>query len=260
MKIAVIILHFGKLATTEHCLKELAKKIENHSVILVNNTSDNLTSLTQIIPGTKIINNQTNFGFARGVNQGIKLALTDPQIDSVLLLNNDLYISSGTLRDLALTFTKYTSSGIVSPILHHSGGYDWGGKYNRWTGTVKHKNWNNKPKTTLSVSHVAGAAMLISRSLIEHIGLFDERFFLYYEDLDYCLRAIKAGYFVHINPAVVAEHVVSAGTSRSRRTLYQWRSHFQFVTKHLLIQTYPTAYFYNLFFYPLIYLKTLILK
>ncbi|KKU43021.1 MAG: hypothetical protein UX59_C0032G0009 [Microgenomates group bacterium GW2011_GWA1_46_7] len=53
MKIAVIILHFGKLATTEHCLKELAKKIENHSVILVNNTSDNLTSLTQIIPGTK---------------------------------------------------------------------------------------------------------------------------------------------------------------------------------------------------------------
>jgi len=55
MKIAVIILHFGKLATTEHCLKELAKKIENHSVILVNNTSDNLTSLTQIIPGTRVL-------------------------------------------------------------------------------------------------------------------------------------------------------------------------------------------------------------
>jgi len=259
MKIAVIILHFGKLETTKACLKDLSKKIGDNQVILINNTSDDCNGLTLVIPGTKLINNTHNLGFATGVNQGIKLALKDDSIGAVFLMNNDLKLSVGGFKQMELVFNKIASAAIVSPILHHSGGYDWGGKYSKWSGMVRHKNWQNKPKTIQSVDHVAGAAMLIKRSVIKKIGMLDERFFLYFEDLDYCLRTISEPYTIHITPDVVAEHAVSAGSSSFARTKYQWTSHFKFVTKHLFGLAYPTAYFYDLFFYPLVLLKILIL-
>ncbi len=251
MKLAVIILHYGKVETTKTCLKELKNKIADHQVILINNTPENIVELTKIIPGTKLINNPTNLGFAASVNQGITIASKDKSITHYFLMNNDVTITFGSFAQLLLTFAKFSTAGIVSPALHHGGGYDWGGKYNKWTGMVKHKNWENKPKTIQSVAHVAGASMLISRELIGKIGLFDESFFLYFEDLDFCLRATSAGYTIHINPDVVAGHIGSTGSSLTLRTKYQWISHFKFVNKHLFKLVYPTAYLYDLFIYPL---------
>lgn len=258
MKIAIIILHFGRIETTKACLVDLHKKIGEHRLILINNTKADIASLTKIIPGTKLINNPQNLGFATGVNQGIKEALKDKSVTHVFLMNNDLSLVFGSFQQLLLTFNKFPAVGIVSPILHHSGGYDWGGKYSRWSGMVKHKNWGNKPKTVQTVAHVAGAAMLISRQVIDKVGLFDERFFLYFEDLDFCLRTLAAGYTIHINPDVVAEHAVSSGSNVFSRTRDQWASHFKFVTKHLFKLAYPTAYLYDLFIYPLWLLKSAI--
>ena len=251
MKIAVIILHYGKLETTKKCLVDLSKKISEHKVILINNTQDDISGLAKIINGTKIINNKTNVGFAGGVNQGIALASNDKSITHYFLMNNDLSISFGSFAQLLLTFTRFPKCGIVSPVLHHGEVYDWGGKYNKWSGMVKHKNWPNKPKTTQTVGHVAGAAMLMSHELVDKIGMLDERFFLYFEDLDFCLRATNAGYTIHINPDVVADHEVSAGSNLFGRTKYQWASHFKFVNKHLFKLVYPTAYIYDLIIYPL---------
>ena len=255
MKIAIIILHFGKLETTKKCLHELKKKIGNNSLILINNTPDDCKPLTLMIPGTKLIDNRSNLGFSKGVNQGITLALKDKSVEAIFLMNNDLVLIHGGFNQLALVFNKIPTAGIVTPILHHKDGYDWGGKYSKWRGMVKHKNWGNKPKTTQTTQHVAGAAMLIRRKVIEKIGLLDERFFLYFEDLDYCLRTHDAGFTIHITPEVIAEHAVSAGTTSLARTRYQWVSHAKFLTKHLFGHAYPTAYLYNLIFYPVVMLK-----
>lgn len=259
MKIAVILIHYGALATTKSCLAALEGKLGDNELILINNTNDDLSSVTRRMPKAKLINNAKNVGFARAVNQGITLALKDKTITHVFLMNNDILLTTGSFAQLLLVFNKYPRVGIVAPVLHHQGGYDWGGRYNKWTGMVKHKNWQNKPKTILTVQHVAGAAMLISREVLGKIGLFDERFFLYFEDLDFCLRSSSAGYTIHINPDVIAEHSVSAGSSVAKRTLYQWQSHLKFITKHLRKHTYLTAYLYNLFFYPLVLLKSSIL-
>lgn len=264
-KIALIILHYGSLEVTRECLLSLKQKLGEHQLILVNNTTQNVSTLLKIIPGTQLIDNQANLGFAKAVNQGLTLALANNSITHFLLLNNDLVLTYGTLDELLRTFAKSPRAGIVSPVLHHgvptsSGKYDWGGKFNRFTGLVKHTNWDNKPKTVLSVDHVAGAAMLFSRELVDKIGILDERFFLYYEDLDYCLRAKAANYLIHINPQVVAEHAVSKGTNVFRRTLYQWHSHILFVAKHLPSTVFPTAFLTDLIFYPLITLKSLFVR
>lgn len=258
MKIAVILLHYGKIETTKKCLVDLSKKIGEHKVVLINNTQDDISSLAKIINGTKIINNKTNVGFAKGVNQGITFASKDKSITHYFLMNNDLSISFGSFAQLLLTFTRFPKCGIVSPVLHHGEAFDWGGKYNKWSGMVKHKNWPNKPKTIQTVGHVAGAAMLMSRELVDKIGMLDERFFLYFEDLDFCLRATNAGYTIHINPDVVANHEVSAGSNLFGRTKYQWVSHFKFVNKHLFELAYPTAYLYDMLIYPLWMLKGLL--
>lgn len=257
MKIAIIILHYGSLTTTQNCLQKLKPKLGQHKLILINNTGDDCRPLQRIIADTTLINNSQNFGFAKAVNQGIHEARRDKAITHVFLMNNDLSISFGSFQQLLLTYSKYRQAGIVSPVLKHELGYDWGGKYSKWSGMVKHKNWENKPKTIQTVDHVAGAAMLISLELIDHIGLFDERFFLYFEDLDFCLRAKSAGYTIHINPDVEAEHAVSAGSNLSSRTKYQWASHFKFVNKHLFKSVSPTAYLYDLFIYPLWLARTI---
>ena len=96
MKIAVIVLHYGKVETTKTCLKELKSKLADHQVILINNTQDDITELTKIIPGTKLINNPQNLGFATGVNQGLTLASKDKSITHYFLMNNDLSISFGS--------------------------------------------------------------------------------------------------------------------------------------------------------------------
>ncbi len=259
MKIAVVIVHFGQRETTKSCLTDLEKKLGDNKLIVVNNTTDDVSSLLTRLPHAQVINNHQNLGFAKAVNQGISLALSDKTVSHIFLLNNDVRLETGSFNQLLLAFNKYPSAGIVAPVLRHQGRYDWGGRYNKWTGMVKHKNWQNKPKTILTVQHVAGAVMLIPREVIEKIGVFDERFFLYFEDLDFCLRAATASYTIHINPDVIAEHAISMGSSAPMRTLYQWRAHFQFITKHLGRQTYPTAYLYDLLFYPLILIKSFIL-
>lgn len=260
MSIAVIIVHYGDPSVTRASLIKLAPKLAGSQLILINNTRDNLAQLAQIVPRTRLINNKKNLGFARAVNQGITLALAEGGTTHLLLLNNDLHLSYGTLKQLLSGFDRHPKAGIISPILHHSGGYDWGGRYNRFWGLVRHTNWDSLPKTTLAPDHVAGAAMLISRTLVEQIGLFDERFFLYYEDLDFCLRAKDAGYTIHLNPQVVAEHTVSAASSPLTRTLRQWRSHLVFVAKHLPVRALPTALLTDLIFYPLIVLKSFLVR
>ena len=112
MKIAIIILHYGSFATTKHALADLAKKIGDNELILINNTSDDISPLSRMIPGTKLINNPRNLGFAKGVNQGIRLALKDKSLTHFFLMNNDLVLSSGSFAQLLLTLTNFPQQAL----------------------------------------------------------------------------------------------------------------------------------------------------
>lgn len=258
---AVVIVHYGDIKTTIKCLKAIKSKIETNTVILVNNSTQDIKSLSKIIPGTKIIDNLKNVGFARAVNQGIMLATTDSSIDSIFLLNNDAYQEIGTLRQLQQSLFEKKKIGMLSPALRHSGDlYDWGGHISRWTGAVRHQNFQQRPKKKISVSHIAAAAMLIKKEVIDKIGLFDERFFMYFEDADFCLRVKKNGYLIQIEPQVVFTHEISQSSDKFSRTFTQWQSHLYFALKYTPATIYPTAFLYNILVYPLFLLKSLLLR
>lgn len=259
MTLVVIMIHYGTRENTATSLQALQHKLKDSRLILINNTSQPLAELAHIVRDTIIVENRENIGFAKAVNQGLKIALKFSECKYILFLNNDLTITQGKIQDLIATFIKKPNCGIVSPILYHSQGlFDWGGRLNKWTGLVNHLNFREKPKTILTSEHTSGAAMLIKRQLVENIGLLDERFFMYYEDVDYCLRAREAGYSIHLNPQVTAAHLLSAGSGASTRIVMNWRSHLLMVNKYLGSKIFPTAYLMDILFYPLIYIKTLI--
>lgn len=147
-------------------------------------------------------NNKINRGFAKGANLGIKKALVKGAT-KILLINPDVDITKEEISKLA-----ENNADIVSPVLKFERNgktvLDYGGKVNWLLGRTTH-NENKRGK----IDYVSGACILISSKVFEKIGLFDEKFFMYFEDVDFCLRAKAAGFNVSVDKNIVVDHQIS---------------------------------------------------
>jgi len=110
--------------------------------------------------------------------------------------------------------------------------YDFGGKINWWLGRNKHIENYELRITNYELDYVSGCAMLVWRRVFEKIGLFDERYFLYFEDADFCLRAKKAGFKIAVEPKSTIIHHLKEG---KKKPLWQrWevvKSNFIFINR-----------------------------
>ena len=146
MKTYIIILHYGKLEVTQKCIDSLAEHDTSFEKIVLLNNDRNITlSLSQFRSVNKklhIINNKENFGFAAGVNIGIRFSL-QKNADYIFLLNNDTMIEKDFLKKLFDVFQKDSRIGIIGPAIsfHRNGKtiYDVGGKLNSFFGRTSHK-------------------------------------------------------------------------------------------------------------------------
>jgi len=176
-RVFIIVLHYKNWKDTNECLKSLEKLDYDNCKIIV------------------IDNDKNNPGFAGGMNIGIKKALKQ-KADYVLLLNNDVIVSPNFLKELVKAGEKDKKIGILGPI---------GGKIN-WLYTKGiHVTRNN--------DYITGACMLVKREVVEKIGLMHEKYFLYYEDVEWCLRARKIGFKCVMVPESKIYHKVSQSTS-----------------------------------------------
>ena len=175
------------------------------------------------IQNFKLIKNQKNLGFAGGVNVGIREALKNGA-EAVLLLNQDTKVKKDFLFPLL-----ENPADIVGPVIKFKRKgkwiYDFGGRINWWLGRNKHWEIQN-PKSKIQnkfkiknskikdIDYISGCAMMIRRGVFEKTGLFDERYFLYFEDADFCLRAKKAGFKIAIEPKSVIVHYLKEGRKK----------------------------------------------
>lgn len=240
MNTAIIIVHFGKLATTQECIKSILKYEKSyHSVVVVNNDQQQLVkSNFPSSPQLVIINNPRNVGFATAVNIGIKYALSH-NADSILLINNDTILHKPIMKKLSEAFDEHSTIGIVGPAIEffkkNKKLYDLGGYVNMTIGKTRHDNEKKIPFEVLQFpDYVSGCCMLIKESVIKKIGYFDERFFLYYEDVDFCLRAKKAGFAVAVDPSIILYHGLSKTAGKNSKIIlyHQTRSALQFGKKY----------------------------
>jgi len=223
-KVFVIVLHFGDSTTTNACLKSILKYQSNFErVLVIDNGLNFKTSIHN--KRIEIIKPKSNLGYSAGMNIGIKYSLSQ-KADYVLLLNNDTKTEKDFISALLNLFKREKKLGIAGPAIkfRKSGKivYDLGGKVNLLIGRTSHHEVKRITNTLpQNVDYVSGCCMLIKKEVLEKIGLLDEKFFLYYEDVDFCLRARKAGFIVSLLPEVSIYHDLSHSIGRnSSKAIY----------------------------------------
>lgn len=247
-KIDIIILHYGDIAVTKKCIKSLESSAKGfRDIILINNDPQiDLTQRIQSKPKRIVLNAKKNLGFAAGVNLGIQKSFKN-NADAVCLLNNDVVIEKDFIKGLSTYLFGKKDVGIVGPLIEFAakGGqmYDHGAIVDQKTGMSKHRNYfSKKTKAPLLVDAITGCCMMIKKEVLEAIGLFDEQFFMYYEDVDFCLRAKEKGFRVYVVPSEIIHHELSKSIGRKSSSLiYQLvKSNIRFSKKHT---EFPQRYF-----------------
>lgn len=224
--IDIVILHFGELSTTQVCLENLEMFSSSfRNIILINNDPDiDIHSIIKKRSNRILQNSGKNVGFAAGVNKGIKIAMKN-NAEFVLLLNNDTKIDMNIFLPMSEFLLKNKKSGITGPVIEFQKDgqkvYDYGGYVSKLFGKTKHDNRKEYTNTDpFEVHYISGCCMMIKREVFEKIGLFDEHFFMYYEDVDFCLRAKARGLQSYVVPEAKIYHELSNSLKTNAQTIY----------------------------------------
>lgn len=215
-KIGIIIptVYGGQKPT--NCLKSIKKlnyPAQNIKAVLIDNNSPDqfFKKAKKILPDIITIKNNTNIGFPKAVNQGIN-ALNS---DYYFITNDDIYFDKNSLKILVEYAQKHTDVGIVGgkQLKYGTKKFLIGGRnFNFFTGLQKNLN----AKKPVFCDQVDGCVMLIKKSVISKIGLFDEGYSpIYSEDLDFCIRAKRVGFKIAYHPKSVLYHHHAYTTSKS---------------------------------------------
>ena len=212
-KVAVVILNYKlKNDTLESVYSVLQSDYSGIEVIVVdNNSADGLGDELKKIKGVKFIQTGSNLGYTGGNNIGIKQALNDGN-DFVFILNPDATVAKDTIRNL-LDVAEKLNGDIVGPkILFNDKKTIWyaGGIIDRENVLGKHIGLDQLDKGQFDkvseTDFVTGAAILIRRQVFDRIGFFDERYFLYLEEVDFAFRAKKVGFKILYQPKAIVFH------------------------------------------------------
>lgn len=201
--VAIILVNWNGWKDTVACLASLQTlSYPNFEVVVVDNASadDSEVELRRRFPELNLMQSGANLGFAGGNNVGIRYAL-DKGFDYVWLLNNDTLVEPGSLTELVAKMKREPEIGICGSSLIYEAARDkvqalGGARYNRWLGTVKHVGAQqprtqavDEAATEAGLDYIIGASMLVSRAFLERVGLLQEDYFLYFEELDWAARA-----------------------------------------------------------------------
>lgn len=180
-----------------------------------------------------------NIGVAAGNNTGIKLSIAD-NCSHVLILNNDIEIEQDFMFSKLLSLADAGESMIVPKIYYYDEKKIWmaGGYMDRWRGLGVHYGYNKKdePKYNIAkhVTYSPTCFMLIKREVFDTIGIMDEKYFAYYDDTDFVLRATRLGYKIWYEPSLELLHKVSSsvGTNSPFYVYYSNRNKIYFIRKN----------------------------
>jgi GT2 family glycosyltransferase len=243
--LAVVIASWNGGAQTDRCLRSVRnQEIGSCRVFLVDNASEpqereRLQTAYGNDPDVDLVDLPGNRGYAGGNDVGIERAL-HAGAEHVLVLTQDAALEGGALRHLLDTAASHPRAGIIGPRVVDS---RTGVELSRGERFVVPLLC--APRTLLRhrarrtgaypVSGVLGCAMLLTRVCLESVGGFDEEFFAYYEEVDLCLRAHRAGFDVLCVPEAVVSHdgmrgfaggfTVLSAELKSRNLLYLARKH-----------------------------------
>jgi len=237
-RVAGIVLNYRTPEDTRLALRSLqASRRPVADVIAVDNGSGDgsVDQLRAALPGIRVLASPRNLGFSGGCNLGIRNAL-ERGADLVLLVNSDAVLRLDTLERMEDVLLTHPKIGVVAPVLLSqstpeqilSRGID----FSALTGRMWHRDFGTAYASmsgdpVMLADGASACVMLIRREVFDAIGLFDEKYFFSFEDLDFCLRARRAGILTAIAANAIAYHQENRtiGPNSPRRLYFATRNH-----------------------------------
>ncbi len=246
--LSVVIVNWN---TKEHllgCLSSFIQRKEEYlqEVIVIDNGSqdESVAEVKRLFPEVVLIENGQNLGFAKAVNQGLRIA----KGKYLLLLNPDTLIKNSTVQELITFMECHPKAGVAGSQLLNQDGSKQNSIANypslvtelfnksllRWLWPERFPGKGREYTQPIEVDSVIGACMMVRREAIEQVGLLDEDYFLFLEETDWCYRMKKAGWKVYHVPHAEVYHFQgkSAEKDKKRAKVEYYRSRYIFFKKH----------------------------
>jgi GT2 family glycosyltransferase len=267
MDVSIVVLNYNTREHLRMCLRALYAEgstslgtgpLEAEVLVVDNASTDRSAEMVADEFGwVRLIRSPRNGGFAFGNNQ----ALRRVRGDAILLLNPDTLMPAGGIAALRYKLQEHPEAGIIGPKLLRPDGsmhlacrrsfptpgvsfYRFSGLSRLFARSPRFGRYNLTyidPDLAIEVDAVCGACMLVRREVVERVGLLDERFFMYGEDLDWCLRTRQAGWTVRYEPSISVQHQHGAASRQRalRANVYFFRAMDLFYRKHYVQQYHP---------------------
>jgi GT2 family glycosyltransferase len=238
----VLVLCHNQVALTLECLATLAaQSLDAHVLVIDNASTDNTAALVRaIFPNAEILRLEENLGYAGGNNAAMRYALAQGA-EALLLLNNDTRLAADALEQLMAALDAHPQAAAVGPMV-----YTW----DSWEiissagGTI---DWHHADAVNLgagvrdqgqfgarAVDCLNGCALLVRAAAAAQVGLLDERYFMYWEETDWCARMAHAGWTLWFEPSARIQHKAPLQPeAMSRAALYYTaRNRLLFFARH----------------------------
>ena len=250
LDVAVVVVNYNSGREVSRCVRSVFEAAGDASVevVIVDNHSSDGSATDAVLanPGTRLIENGSNRGFIAAANQGIR-ATTAP---FVFLLNPDAEVAFGTLGGLVKVARHRPRAGAIGVLTRNLDGtiYPSARKVptvleaighaflvpfrpeNRFTRAYTMAGWDRRSERR--VDWVSGSSMLLRRAALDQVGMLDEGYWMYVEDLDICTRLRAAGWEVWFSPEVEAVHIGGTATvGKKRFTLRHSMSVYRYFVK-----------------------------
>jgi GT2 family glycosyltransferase len=227
----IVLINYNNWQDTLECIDSLLNAgVEYSDIFVIENgsTNDSYNKLKSQLSELNIERTDSNLGFSGGNNLGMKYGIKKG-VEYIILLNNDTIVEKNSIKILINEMNKNTEVSIGTGLIRCYPEKDkiWyaGGKLIAWRGLAKHNKflenrgteYSQKPSLTTFIS---GCYMCIRTSHLKDLGLLNEKFFLYLEDIEYSARAINKKMKLIYVPASVIYHKWRGGTKLKYQTLY----------------------------------------
>lgn len=262
-KVAIITVNYNGLADTLSLLDSLKKAKKAKSLIIqtivVDNAShdDSVSVLTKKFPEIDLIANRKNLGFAGGNNTGIKKAI-DRKADWLVLINNDCLVDNDFFVNLEKSAINKSQTGALGGLIYFAPGFEFQKHYSKsdsgkviwyaggqfdWLNILGSHRHVDEVDTgnlvTEKTDFISGALMIIRTDVLKKVGLFDEKYFMYFEDVDLCQRIKLAGLDLMFDPNIKIWHKVaqSSGIGSPLNDYFITRNRLIFGFKYARLRT-----------------------
>ncbi len=211
--------------TVNYYSTELIQKLINsiqltshlfQKIIIINNSTDDESIYKLQSNTTIIINSETNLGYGKACNLGLNWIYNQNPQAIVWLINPDAYLLPDSLENAHHFLTKNPDFSILGTTVYESTGKIWfgGGKFIPETGKIIANEFLSNAETSIT-DWVTGCSMLINLKNFENCPEFDDDYFLYYEDFDFCRRYVKQGHKIALTKKISVVHQPSSITHKN---------------------------------------------